>query len=259
MEDIGSSHKIKINSAILGELLEQTKFAMSNEETRYNLNGIYMHAVADSPNMLSCAATDGHRLSITATIVDKNLPAFGVILPRKCVHEALKILKDPWISEQDIEIDFGQNRVKFSFGKIMMISKLIDGSFPEYHNFIPANNPHKLVINSKVLAEVVDRVATVTMDKFRAVKIICDTMALHVDASGETKGVAHEVVDIGNDGSSYNGIPISIGFNPRYLLDALSAMGDNLVNIELQDSFSPALVTSAEFPYTKFVVMPVKV
>jgi DNA polymerase-3 subunit beta len=261
MENIGNSHKVTLSASSLAELLEHTKFAMSTEETRYNLNGIYLHALADSPNILSCAATDGHRLSTSATMLDQKLPAFGVILPRKCVQELLKIIKDPWVAEQELEIDFGQNRVKFSFGKVIMISKLIDGSFPEYHNFIPASNPHKLTINAKALAEVVDRVATVTVDKFRAVKLICDSGSIEVHASGEARGIGHEVVVMNeNDGApSYHGITLTIGFNPRYLLDALSAVGSGLVTIALQDPFSPALVTSDTYPYAKFVVMPVKV
>lgn len=258
MEDIGSAHALSIAASNMTELLEHTKFAMSTEETRYNLNGIYLHVVADNPDILCSAATDGHRLSISAVKMDKKLPAFGVILPRKTVQELLKIIKDPWLAEQNLEVEFGQNRVKFSLGKVMMISKLIDGSFPEYHAFIPQNNSHKLVVNAKVLASVVDRVATVTVDKFRAVKLMCDDKNLQVHASGETRGVAHEIMQIG-DGTSYEGDPIAIGFNPRYLLDALGAAGDGEITIELQDSFSPALVKVAEYPYARFVVMPVKV
>lgn len=258
MEDIGSYHSLSIRASSMSDLLEHTKFAMSTEETRYNLNGIYLHVVADNLDILCSAATDGHRLSLSAIKMDKKLSAFGVILPRKTIQELLKIIKDPWLAEQNLEVEFGQNRVKFSLGKVMMISKLIDGSFPEYHAFIPQNNPYKLIMNAKVLAAVVDRVATVTVDKFRAIKLMCDDQSLQVHASGETRGVAHEIMKIG-EGASYDGEPISIGLNPRYLLDALSAAGDGEITIELQDSSSPALVKVAEHPYARFVVMPVKV
>lgn len=258
MEDIGLAHSLSIQASSMTELLEHTKFAMSTEETRYNLNGIYLHILAGNPDVVCAAATDGHRLSLSAIKMEKKFSAFGVILPRKTVQELLKIIKDPWSSEQNLAVEFGQNRVKFALGKIVMISKLIDGSFPEYHTFIPENNPHKLVINAKILASVVDRVATVTVDKFRAVKLMCDDKTLQVYASGETRGVAHENMMIG-DGTSYEGDPIAIGFNPRYLLDALGAAGDSEITIELQDSFSPALIKVADHPYARFVVMPVKV
>ena len=148
MEDIGSSHHIHLESKMLAELLEHTKFAMSTEETRYNLNGIYLHIKSSTPNMLSAAATDGHRLSSASVNLGKDLATFGVILPRKTVQELLKILKDPTLAEKPLDLQLGQNRVKFICENVTLISKLIDGSFPEYQSFIPENNPHKLTIKA---------------------------------------------------------------------------------------------------------------
>lgn len=258
MEDIGSSHHIHLESKMLAELLEHTKFAMSTEETRYNLNGIYLHIKSSTPNMLSAAATDGHRLSSASVNLGKDLATFGVILPRKTVQELLKILKDPTLAEKPLDLQLGQNRVKFICENVTLISKLIDGSFPEYQAFIPENNPHKLTIQAKILSSAIDRVSTITIDKHRAVKLHLDENQLEISASGETRGIGHEVITL-NDSDIYNGTPMHIGFNPRYILDALNVVENSIITIELNDSSSPTLIKAIDYPNSYFVVMPVKV
>lgn len=259
MEDIGSASHIEVEARKIVEILEHTKFAISTEETRYNLNGVYLHVLPSSPSMLTAAATDIHRLSVSSTDIGKKMAPFGVILPRKTVQELLKILKDPAFIDKKLDIYFGQNRVKFTCGTVTLISKLIDGSFPEYHVFIPSDNPNKITISSNSFASAVDRVATITIDKHRAVKIICGDNRLEIHAhGGDTRGAAHEVLMVGED-TKYDGTPLSIGFNPRYILETLSAAGSGVVTIEFADSASPALLKAEDFPNATFVVMPIKV
>jgi DNA polymerase-3 subunit beta len=258
MEDIGSAHHIHLATKMLAEILEHTKFAMSSEETRYNLNGVYLHVKATTPNMLSAAATDGHRLSTSSVDLGKELAAFGVILPRKTVQELLKLLKDPNLMDKPLDIHLGQNRVKFTCANVTIISKLIDGSFPEYQAFIPENNPNTLVIESKILSDAIDRVSTITIDKHRAVKLSYNEKTLEIHASGETRGIGNEVIELSNE-ASYNGAVMSIGFNPRYILDALNAVGGSVITMALNDSSSPTLIKSADHPNAYFVIMPVKV
>ena len=240
-------------------LLECTKFAISTEETRYNLNGVFLHSIEqDGKHILSAAATDGHRLSTCESDVQID-GDFGVILPRKTVGELYKMLKDGGMIDGDIKISIGHNRIMVQCQNLVLISKLIEGSFPDYKVFLPASNESILTCPSKLLTSVVDRVATVAADKFPAIKVSLMEDQLELDARGEVKGLAHEVIPIDGKKLQYNGSEITIGFNPKYLLDILSAVGEDEISIMLSDGFSPALIKSKNYPGANFVVMPVKV
>jgi len=259
MEDIDSKSTLTLPCSELARIMEYTSFAMSTEETRYNLNGIYMHVKGKE---FSGVSTDGHRLSIAS--VDLSLPSeeFGVIVPRKTVNELLKIVKDSKNVQSDIQIFLSSNKIKFQCNNLVLISKLIDGTFPEYSSFIPADNESKLTINTKLLAGAIDRVATVTVDKFRAVKMSIDNGVMEITASGEAKGAASENLLFSDEASNYcnfSGSDVSIGFNPKYLSDVLSALNEDKVEIYFKDSFSPVLIKTSENPQDSFVVMPVKV
>jgi DNA polymerase III subunit beta len=241
------------------DLLEFTKFAISTEETRYNLNGVYVHSVSVAGKyLLAAAATDGHRLSSyrSDVIVSED---FGVILPRKTVQEIHKILKDSQMINSDVSISIGHNRVKMICNGMSIISKLIDGTFPDYQVFIPVANDNKLLLPSMFLKEAVDRVSTVAAEKFPAIKLTVMEDQLELHAHGEAKGLAHEIIQVNGKDIQYTGNQVTIGFNPRYVLDVLSAIGGGEVCILLSDSFSPALIKSSSYPEAYFVVMPVKV
>ncbi len=259
MEDIDSGVSLRIPSSELAKVIEYTNFSMSNEETRYNLNGIYMH-VKDGEFL--GVSTDGHRLSIASVLLDKKTDDFGVIVPRKTVIELLKILKDSKNIQSDIEVFLSNTKIKFKCNNLVLISKLIDGTFPEYSSFIPTENQSKLTVNAKLLASAIDRVATVTVDKFRAVKLFIGNESMEITASGEAKGVASEVLhySLEKDNScNYAGSEVSIGFNPRYISDVLSAIHADQVEIFFKDSFSPVLIKTNLSSKDCFVVMPVKV
>ena len=260
MENIESDISFAVPCQDFVRLIECTNFAMSSEESRYNLNGIYLH-IKDN-NQFCASATDGHRLSVATCNIENTVFDFGVIVPKKAMHEILKIIKDTRNISGDINISLATNKIKFSCGKIIMISKLIDGTFPEYSSFIPLNNQNKLTINPKLLADAIDRVATVTIDKFRAIKIVINEKSIQITASGEAKGVAQEQLSFSDDENAYckfSGSEITIGFNPKYLTDVFSALKEKKIELYLNDSFSPILIKAENFPNDNFVIMPVKV
>jgi len=259
MKDLDSESTLTLPCDQLARIMEYTNFAMSTEETRYNLNGIYMHV---KDKKFCGVSTDGHRLSIASVALDQSSEEFGVIVPRKTINELLKIVKDSKNSQSDIQLFLSSNKIKFQCNNLILISKLIDGTFPEYSSFIPADNKNKLIVNTKMLASAIDRVSTVTVDKFRAVKMSIDSKIMEITASGEAKGAASENLLFSEEESSYcnfSGSDVSIGFNPKYLSDVLSALKEDKVEIYFKDSFSPVLIKTSENPQDSFVVMPVKV
>lgn len=259
MEDIDSKSSLEISCVDFARIIEYTNFAMSNEETRYNLNGIYMH-VKDGE--FAGVATDGHRLSIASTKLQKKSEEFGVIVPRKSVSELLKIVKDTKYAKGNLQLFLSNTKIKFVCDNLVLISKLIDGTFPEYSSFIPEDNENKLTISTKLLANAIDRVATVTVDKFRAVKLSINDKEMFITASGEAKGAASETLKFSeedNNFCSFSGSDVNIGFNPRYISDVLSALSEDQVDIYFKDAFSPVLIKTTENPNDNFVVMPVKV
>jgi DNA polymerase-3 subunit beta len=259
IEDIEAAATLSMPCKELAKVIEYTNFSMSTEETRYNLNGVYMHVKGQ--DFLS-ASTDGHRLSVASIELSEKVQEFGVIAPRKTVNELLRILKDSRNIHSNIEIGLSSTKIKFKCNNFVLISKLIDGTFPEYSSFIPTENSSSLTINTKLFSNAIDRVSTVTVDKFRAVKLILDDKTLKITASGESKGVAHETLNFSNEEASfcnYNGSDISIGFNPKYLSDVLSAMHEPQVVVYFKDSYSPILIKTIGDVKNSFVIMPVKV
>jgi len=259
MEDLDAEVSLKVSCEEFARIVEYTSFAMSNEETRYNLNGIYLHI---KNGEFSSAATDAHRFSIATSKVKPNINDFGVIIPKKTVVELLKIAKDAKNIHSDISVTLGANKIKFACNNLVLISKLIDGNFPEYETFIPTSNESKLIVNTKLLANAIDRVATITVDKFRAIKISLNDTQLTITATGEAKGTANENINFSNDEESYcsfSGNNITIGFNPKYIMDVLTTLKEEQVHIYLNDASSPALIKTLENPKDSFVVMPVKV
>ncbi len=259
MEDVQSDTKTNLSCAELTRLLEHTAFAMSNEETRYTLNGVYMH-VKDG-NFCS-VATDGHRLSFASSPMNDKVDDFGVIVPRKCVNELLKILKDAKNQQLDIQLSLSTTKIKFKCNNWILISRLIDGQFPEYLPFIPKENDNKLQINTRLLAESIDRISVVNIEKFKAIKLAISTQDLKITASGEAKGVGAENIVYSDKDSNfckYDGDDLSIGFNPNYLSDVLNSLSCKKVDVFFKDSFSPVLIKSEDNIDDIFVIMPVKV
>jgi DNA polymerase-3 subunit beta len=258
MEEIEAESVLKVSCHNFARIIDYTQFSMSLEETRYNLNGIYLHV---KEGELCAVSTDGHRLSLSSVAID-NAKEFGVILPRKTIEEIIKIVKDPKNIQLDLEVCLSVNKIKFACNNIVMISKLIDGTFPEYSAFIPLENKSKLTINSKVLADVAERVATITVDKFRAIKMLLTPSVIEVTASGEARGSGREEIICSKEEGNlceFDGGNITIGFNPKYLIDVLNAIKHNQIELHFHDSVSPVLIKIKDNYKSTFVIMPVKV
>ena len=246
-------HSFNIDSSDLVRLIDKSSFAMSLEETRYYLNGIYLHAIKeDNVDKMRTVATDGHRLSR----VDINLPQGaegipGVIIPRKTILEIRKILED---HTGNVSLSISETKIKLSFNNVVLTSKLLDGTFPDYSRVIPEHNDKLVTISNQSISEAVDRVSTVSTDKTRAIKINIKKGSVVISATNPDKGSASEHLDV-----VYNGDEVEIGFNSKYVLDVARQIKGNEILIKLSDSVSPTLVYDKDDKEVLFVLMPMRV
>jgi DNA polymerase-3 subunit beta len=232
----------------LKDLLHQVSFAMAVHDIRYYLNGILF--VAEG-KQLSLVATDGHRLAYTSATLDVEVPKQEVILPRKTVLELLRLLSD---KEGMIDMQFANNQAKFKFEGKEFITKLVEGKFPDYNRVIPKNHKNAVTLGRVSLLNTLQRTAILTSDKFKGVRINLDTGMLRVAASNAEQEEAIDEIEI-----DYVGDSIEIGFNVTYLIDILTNMSQDMVRMDLADSNSSVLVTMAENPNFKYVVMPMRI
>ena len=264
IEEMNVQTAFKMSSRDFLKIIDSTLFAISLDETRYNINGVYFYV---KNNECCAVSTDGHRLSVSAVETSGNIKEFGVILPKKTLEEITKILRDAKNIQLDVEIFLSSNKIQFVCNEIVMISKLIDGTFPDYQDFIPKENSHKLTINAKLLADVVDRISIITMDKFQAIKFFLSKDLVEISASGESRGVGKEIISssVTEDNLCIfnHDETLSIGFNPKYLAEALNAVISVLKETKVELSFSnphsPMLLKPVGSSKDIFVIMPVKV
>ncbi|WP_119679859.1 DNA polymerase III subunit beta [Indioceanicola profundi] len=252
--DLG--HRFQLTASELKMLVDRTKFAISTEETRYYLNGIYVHATkpkaAGEAQMLRAVATDGHRLArVEMALPDgaANIP--GVIVPRKTVLEVRKLLDE---AADLIEVQLSDTKVRFAFDSITLTSKLIDGTFPDYERVIPVGNDKALEVNPKDFAAAVDRVATISTEKSRAVKLSLDRGVLTLSASSPEAGSATEELEVMYDASA-----LEIGFNSRYLLDITQQIEGDGARFKMADAGSPTVVQDIADGSALYVLMPMRV
>ena len=246
-------HKFSLSSADLAELIDKTRFAVSTEETRYYLNGIYLHAQAETSKFfLRAVATDGHRLArfeLPAPKGANEIP--GVIIPRKTVNEVRKLLED---FDAAVEISISDTKIKFVIGSVTLTSKLIDGTFPEYQRVIPSGNDKMLEVVRDELKEAVDRVSTVSTEKSRAVKLNLEKGRLTLSVVSPEAGTATEELII-----EYKSSPIEIGFNARYIMDVLERIDGAKAIFMFSDAGSPTLVRDSDGDAALYVLMPMRV
>ncbi len=253
MADGDLPHGFTLSGEALGGLIDRTRFAMSTEETRYYLNGIYLHpADSDGTRVLRVVATDGHRLAR----VEMPLPSGAeeipsVIVPRKTVNEARKLIDEVG---GDVEISLSDTKIRFAFDGVVLTSKLIDGTFPDYDRVIPFANDKALQVDREKFAQAVDLVSTISTEKTRAVKLSLDQGSLVLSATSPETGSASEEIEV-----DYSDGPLEIGFNSRYLLDITQQIEGEGARFMLSDGASPTLVRDAADPGALYVLMPMRV
>ncbi len=243
------SHNFDLSTEELRRLIDKTRFAISTEETRYYLNGIYMH---DNAGALRCVATDGHRLAMAEQDLPngaKGLP--GIIIPRKTVAEIRRLIDG---SDGSVNISVSEAKIRFSVGSAVLTSKLIDGTFPDYERVIPKSNQKEMTIDNKIFASAVDRVATISAEKSRSIKLTLSQDNLALVVNNPESGQANEDLPV-----DYSSDPLEIGFNAKYLLDVTGQIEGRDATFFLDSPASPALVKDSEDDKALFVLMPLRV
>jgi DNA polymerase-3 subunit beta len=246
-------HAFTVTAAELRDLIDRSRFAISTEETRYYLNGIYLHkAERDGTPVLRAVATDGHRLaSVEAPLPAgaENIP--GVIVPRKAVAELRKLIDE---SGDEVGVSMSDTKIRFAFDNAVLTSKLIDGTFPDYERVIPAGNDKVMEVGCKGFADAVDRVSAISSEKSRAVKLSLTNGLLVLSASSPEHGSATEEVEV-----DYQGDEIEIGFNSAYLLDITRQIEGDTARFTMADSASPTIMQEVDDASALYVLMPMRV
>jgi DNA polymerase III subunit beta len=247
------THKFTLKAGDLKRLIDKTQFAISTEETRYYLNGIYLHAAGTAKaQTLRAVATDGHRLAQIEIELPKGAEGMpGIIVPRKTVAEVQRLLED---NDADVLIELSPGKIRFSVGDVVLTSKLIDGTFPDYARVIPVGNDKELVVDKKEFEAAVDRVSTVSSERGRAVKLSITGGKLLLSVTNPDSGSANEELEV-----EYESDPIDIGFNSRYLLDIAAQIESEAAVLKLADPGSPTLIADKESKGALYVLMPMRV
>jgi DNA polymerase III subunit beta len=237
----------------LRRLIDKTRFAVSTEETRYYLNGLYLHSLTEEgSHYLRAVATDGHRLALAEIPAPEGSQgAPGVIIPRKTIDQARRLLDD---ASGIIELTISPAKIRFQFGQAALTSKIIDGSFPDYGRVIPKHNDKSMVIDTGVLSKAVDRVSTISAEKSRSVKMTIESGRLTLSVRNIEAGQAVEEAEI-----AYEDDTLDIGFNARYILDVMGQIAGENVELRFSDAASPTLVLDPADQGVQYVLMPLRV
>ncbi|MDE2042780.1 MAG: DNA polymerase III subunit beta [Alphaproteobacteria bacterium] len=239
-------------AATLREIIDKTRSAISTEETRYYLNGIFVHVSDEATPLLKAAATDGHRLARVTVARPEGAEAMpDIIIPRKCVGELRKLLDE---AEGAVDVSLSATKIRFGLGDAVLTSKLIDGTFPDYNRVIPTGNDKLLVIDPVALKTGVDRVSTIATEKTRAVKLALERDKVTLSVTSPENGTAAEEVS-----GDYAADGIEIGFNARYLIDILNEIEGDKVEVHFADAAAPTLIRENDKSNALYVLMPMRV
>ncbi|WP_350335851.1 DNA polymerase III subunit beta [Coralliovum pocilloporae] len=247
------SHRFSLKASELKGLVDRTQFAISTEETRYYLNGIFFHTVETGGDLsLRAVATDGHRLAQAeraAPSGSEGMP--GIIVPRKTVSEIQKLLEDP---DADVSVELSETKIRVSVGTVVLTSKLIDGTFPDYGRVIPQGNDKEMIVDCELFAKAVDRVSTISSERGRAVKLSMTDDRLTLTVTNPDSGSATDELAV-----EYQAEDLEIGFNARYLLDVTDQLQTGTAIFKLSDPGSPTLILDNGATDTLYVLMPMRV
>lgn len=248
-------HRFGLPAGQLRDLIDRTRFAISTEETRYYLNGIYLHATeSEGTPVLRAVATDGHRLArVEEPLPDGAAGMPGVIVPRKTIAELRKLAEE---TQDEIRVALSDTKIRFDIGAVQLTSKLIDGTFPEYERVIPRGNDKILRVDKGAFAQAVARVAAISTERSRPVKLTLSRNQLLLSAASPEQGQAQEELD--GDTVRYDSTPLEIGFQARYLNDITDQIVDQ-VEFRFADGAAPTVVVDAAKPEALYVLMPMRV
>lgn len=244
----GQSTQLVISQIVFKKLLKQVEFAMAQQDIRYYLNGLLMEV---NGNKLNIVGTDGHRLSFTSTTLANSYEKTDVILPRKTVLELVKLLNE---SEDDVVIEIAPGQVNFSFNEIKLISKVIDGKFPDYNRVIPQGHQNTFSVNRMQVLTAMQRASILSNEKYRGIRMVLTNNNLKLISTNTEQEEAEEELEI-----NYTQDPLDIGFNVTYLIDVLNNVSDENINFSFADANSSCLITTAQDEHYKYVVMPMRI
>jgi DNA polymerase-3 subunit beta len=251
---INEDRFVKVTSSLIREMIDKTSYAICHDETKYNLNGIFIKTQEENNRqILRMVATDGHRLSIAEKeftgMIDNELQK-GVIFPKKGIFELKKMTEE---EEDDIMICFLDNNAVVKKGNTFIVMRLIDGDFPDYTRVMPVNNDKVLKINRETFFHSLRRMSILSSEKFKGIKFDIKAGSMEISASNPELGEAREEIDL-----DYAGEPLTVRFNARYLLDVLTVLEDEFVEMDLRDELSPAIMRPAASMDFRSVIMPMR-
>lgn len=239
---------LEIAQRSLKKLLKQVEYAMAQQDIRYYLNGLLFEVIE---NRLNVVGTDGHRLSFTSTELLQAYEKQEMILPRKTVLELIKLLDD---SDENVSIEVGSNQVNFSFSGIKLISKVIDGKFPDYTRVIPIGHQNSLMVDRQMLLLAMQRASILSNEKYRGIRMVLGKDSLRLISSNSEQEEAEEELEV-----NYAGDALDIGFNVTYMIDVLNNVDSDTVTFSFADANSSCLVTVPSDANYKYVVMPMRI
>ncbi len=244
--------EISLNNKNFLKLLNKTKIAISNDDTRHYLNGIFLHITeAHGRNFLTGVATDSHRLSSSSLEIENVNNFSSLILPRKTVFQLCSLLTE---TNEELSLQMSENKIKFSLGKIKLISKVIDGKFPDYKKVVPSNNEKCLVVPSKDFIKSIERVTSVSLDGKEGVKLAISKENVQLSVNSANSGEGNEVIK-----ANFNSGNLNISFNSKYLIDIASEVEDKNLKMNFKDSTSPVLIEDNSDGNSYYVIMPMKI
>jgi len=244
--------EISLESKKFLKVLNKTKISISNDDTRHYLNGIFLHLTESSGrNFLTGVATDSHRLSSSSLEINNIKDFSSLILPRKTVFQMCALLAE---KNEQVVIQTSENKIKFSIGKTKLISKVIDGKFPDYKKVVPINNDKKLIVSSKDFINSIERVTSVSLDRKEGVKMSIKKDNIQLSVNSANSGEGNEIIK-----AEFNSDNLNISFNSKYLIDIISEIQDKRLKLNLKDSVSPVLIEDPSDNNSYYVIMPMKI
>ena len=244
--------EITLNNIKFLKLLNKTKIAISNDDTRHYLNGIFLHLTeAHGRNFLTGVATDSHRLSSSSLEMENADNFSSLILPRKTVYQLCSLLVE---NSEKLTMQSSENKIKFTLGNIKLVSKVIDGKFPDYKKVVPTNNDKSVIVSSKDFINSIERVTSVSLDRKEGVKLVINKEDIQLSVNSANSGEGNETIK-----ANFNSDALNISFNSKYLIDIASEVEDKNLKINLKDSVSPVLVEDASDKNSYYVIMPMKI